>query len=182
MNYFILPECYVDTNLIESICPPEKQGGLLGYNHQKGCGTVTSKMQGELADSFALGIIDRDKKDVDYLKEFNEIIKTDGLILHRHKTATKHHYIIQIQPAVERFILNSAAEVDVLLSDYGLPITLDSLRKVSKSVNSKNDFKFKSLFKVLKNQNATNILKLAAWVDYLKANSYQADIDIMKTL
>lgn len=29
---YIIPECYVDTNLIETLVPTAK-----GYNHQKGC-------------------------------------------------------------------------------------------------------------------------------------------------
>ena len=103
MNYSIIPECYIDTNLVETIVPPAKEPNSFGYNHQRGCGTVTSVMQKELADSFALGIIDKDQHDVDYLKEFAKVIITDSLILHKHKT--RHHYIIQVCPAMERFIL-----------------------------------------------------------------------------
>ena len=50
----IIPECYVDTNLTETIVPPK-----LGYNHQKGCGTVSNRMKGKLANAFAVGIIDK---------------------------------------------------------------------------------------------------------------------------
>ncbi len=58
----ILPECYVDTNLLETLVPPHK-----GYNHQKGCGTVVQRMQGKLQDCFAVGILDKDKKITPYL-------------------------------------------------------------------------------------------------------------------
>ncbi|HUZ59506.1 MAG TPA: hypothetical protein VMU83_12065 [Hanamia sp.] len=105
MDQSIIPECFVDTNLIETLVPPTGQ-----YNHQKGCGTVAKVMKQRFADRFALGIIDRDKHEVDYLKEFNEICTSGSLILHKHKI--KHHYIIQINPAIERFILKSVNEVE----------------------------------------------------------------------
>ncbi|MBO9634595.1 MAG: hypothetical protein J7578_15890, partial [Chitinophagaceae bacterium] len=101
MDLNILPECFVDTNLIETLVPPVR-----GYNHQMGCGTVSRKMQKNLSDSFALGIIDKDKKELDYLKEFDEVVVRGSLCLHKHKK--KHHYIIQIQPAIERFMIHCA--------------------------------------------------------------------------
>jgi hypothetical protein len=60
MDFHIIPECYLDTNLIETLVPPEGDG----YNHQMGCPNVAKKMtEGKaLKDGFALGIIDKDKK------------------------------------------------------------------------------------------------------------------------
>jgi hypothetical protein len=40
MDLCIITECYVDTNLIETLSPPDGH-----YNHQKGCGTVTKVMK-----------------------------------------------------------------------------------------------------------------------------------------
>ena len=37
---YIIPECYVDTNLIETLVPTAK-----GYNHQKGCNNVVKVMK-----------------------------------------------------------------------------------------------------------------------------------------
>lgn len=64
---FIIPECYIDTNLVETlVC----QGGC---NHQKGCNQVAKIMQEKFADRFAVGIIDADKRRPGYLTEFREI-------------------------------------------------------------------------------------------------------------
>lgn len=79
MDQAVIPECFVDTNLTETLVPPNSQ-----YNHQKGCGTVTKIMQERFADRFALGIIDKDKKEVEYLKHFIEINNAGSLILHKH--------------------------------------------------------------------------------------------------
>lgn len=50
----IIPECYIDTNLVETLVPTKK-----GYNHQTGCNKVVGLMQNmkQLKDGFALGII-----------------------------------------------------------------------------------------------------------------------------
>lgn len=176
MDLAIIPECYVDTNLIETIAPPLGRG----YNHQKGCGTVTKVMRGNFADSFALGIIDKDKRQVEYLKEFDEEINTGSLILHKHKT--KHHYIIQICPDVEGFFVKSANAAFVSMEDFGLPSDMPTLKKVSKQAQSKKDPQFKSLFNAIKRAGDTDFAKLAAWVLYLRDNPYSANIGNLKLL
>lgn len=40
---YIISECYVDTNLLETLVPTSK-----GYNHQKGCNNVVKTMQAKL--------------------------------------------------------------------------------------------------------------------------------------
>jgi hypothetical protein len=76
MDQSVIPECFIDTNLLETLVPPITQ-----YNHQKGCGTVTKVMKERFTDRFALGIIDKDKYEVEYLKEFEEVCSSDSLIL-----------------------------------------------------------------------------------------------------
>lgn len=120
MDLSFLPECYVDTNLIETICPPKSR-----YNHQKGCGTVAAKMKKHFTNSFAVGIIDKDKDSIDYLNEFDCRENVGGLILYKHKS--KHHYIIQIAPAIEQFILNDAKNTGIDISDFNLPSDLKEL-------------------------------------------------------
>ncbi len=82
MDFHIIPECYVDTNLIETIVPPNGRG----YNHQKGCPNVAKTMRehAQLSDGFAVGIIDKDKKEVAYAKEFVEIADKEQLKLLKH--------------------------------------------------------------------------------------------------
>lgn len=170
MDQSIIPECFVDTNLIETLQPPQRQ-----YNHQKGCGTVTKVMRERFADRFALGIIDKDKNEVDYLKEFTVVCAKGSLLLHKHNN--RHHYMIQIFPAMERFIMSSAAGVGISLTDYDLPTDLARLKKESKTANSKNDTRFKKLFKALDQNGAEEIQRLSAWIAYLKDKNYNADIN-----
>ena len=174
MDLSIVPECFVDTNLIETLVPPTGKG----YNHQKGCGTVGRTMQKGLANEFALGIIDKDKKELDYLKEFDEVINKGSLVLHKHKA--KHHYFIQIQPAVERFILAAATSVGISVEDYELPADLENFKKETKTEQSKKDPRFKKLFKAIKMRGATDFITLSCWVEYLKNNPYSADLEFLE--
>lgn len=175
MDQSIIPECFVDTNLIETIVPPLKQ-----YNHQKGCGTVTKVMKEKFEDRFALGIIDKDKKEVDYLKEFMPVCVRESLILHKHRV--RHHYIIQINPAIEVFILKNAEAIGISLEDFNLPLDFDLLKKESKTVNSKNDDRFKRLFKSFIKNKAPQIDRLSNWIRYLKDKNYNSNMDVLKEM
>ncbi|PWV49510.1 hypothetical protein [Chitinophaga sp. S165] len=177
MDQDVIPECFVDTNLIETLVPPKVR-----YNHQKGCGKVARVMKEDFLDRFAVGIIDKDKNEVDYLKEFKIVCKIGGLILHRHTNPSKHHYIIQINPAMERFIVDNAASVNISLSDFDLPVELDQLKRVSKTVNTKNDERFKRLFNAMQQAGASDIVRLAGWVSYLKERMYKADMEELKKI
>ncbi|MCF6270379.1 MAG: hypothetical protein L3J41_11750 [Melioribacteraceae bacterium] len=172
----IITECYIDTNLIETIVPPTTKG----YNHQKGAGTVTKLMQGRLTNKFAVGIVDKDKKQLKYAEEFNLKIDIGDLLLFQHKT--KHHYLIFINPAIEKWIINNAKMVGISLSDYGLPTDLKELTKVTKKITSKNNSDFKKLFQELKKRSAQNIIILSKWLDYLKSNPYNRDLTEIKKI
>lgn len=56
----ILPECFVDTNIVNTFLKME--GLYTDANHCHGCNKVGNMMQQNLKDEFALGIIDNDKK------------------------------------------------------------------------------------------------------------------------
>lgn len=117
---------------------------------------------------------------MDYLGEFTAVCTKGSLTLHKHQT--KHHYIIQISPAIEQFILLAVAYAKLDLADYDLPNTLQTLSKVTKSTNSKDDERFKRLFRDLKKSEATELDLLSDWVTYLKANRYNIDLDIVREL
>lgn len=65
-----MPECYVDTNLIEYLVKA-------GVNHQHSCTKVVGLLKNNFADKFAIGIID--KFILDSAKEQNVTPETYGL-------------------------------------------------------------------------------------------------------
>jgi hypothetical protein len=170
----IIPECYIDTNLIETLLPGVE------VNHQKGCGTVAKKMIENFGNDFAVGIIDQDKQQLDYLNEFFEITKTDHLILYKHPN--RNHFFIQIVPAMERFIIRCVIATELSLADYNLPEDFDKFRKVSKSVNSKTDGNYKKLFRKLISENERQLMLLQRWLEYLRANRHAVIEDELRAL
>ncbi|TAD98462.1 MAG: hypothetical protein EAZ97_10840 [Bacteroidetes bacterium] len=179
MDDHIIPECYVDTKLVKVLCPPQSKR----YNHQKGCNTVSNKMQNKFFDDFALGIVDKDKRILDYSKEFDIIFQTQNLELRKHKS--KNHYLIFIIPAMENWLIENLTEVGATLSDFGLPNDFEKLKKITKNSKSEQldpySKNLDKLFRTLKEKKAKSVLILTYWIEYLKNNPYNADLEILKT-
>jgi len=175
MELSVIPECYIDTNLIETLVPPNK-----GYNHQKGCGTVAKVMKERFTNSFALGIVDKDKQELDYLQEFFLVFAKGNVELYKHKD--RKHFIIKINPAVERFILYNVNQARINIEDFGLPADFDKFRKVTKTVNSKNDQRFRKLFKTLQGHKLNDFETLTKCIRYLLDHPFDADLEILKAM
>jgi len=170
-NKSILPECYVDSCLIEVLL----HAGRDYVNHQKGNGTVAKKMQAEFNNDFCVGIIDEDRRPLDYLKEFDLKKSSESLKLWKHKM--KHHYFIQVCPVIEKLIRHECEERNINLLEFDLPVGLKELTKLSKSISSKNDPRFIALFKTMIHKHCDSILELQKWIEYLRREKYEADIN-----
>lgn len=159
---FIIPECYVDTNLVETlVC-------TAGCNHQKGCNQVAKVMQEKFADRFAVGIIDADKRTPGYLNDFNAVASSRHIQLYRH--ISRAHYFILIHPAIDGFILACAEAGDVNMADYGLSPVLKNFTVQTKNVMSNREPRFKKLFRTLENVGEIRIMK--SLISYLVAARY----------
>lgn len=171
-DLFFVPECYVDTNLVESLLKTD------GVNHQKGCNTVVNTMRSKvLNDRFAVGIIDSDKRKPSYVKEFIEIAQTRHLSLLKH--TNKPHYLIIVSPAMDQFILDCSEEQGIDMREYDLPSDIVAFKEQTKSVSTKNDVRFKRLFKKMRDN--TEIKILGDVLNYLKSNQYRSSqADLLK--
>ena len=165
----VLPECFVDTNLIEYLLNA-------GVNHQHCCSKVVEKLNNTFAEQFAIGIIDKDKVELGYIQECNEIAKTEHLTLMKHRE--RHQYLITITPAVDGFILDCAEKQGVDLARYNLPKTLKDFTKIAKSVTSNTDNRFKMLFMAIKDNDEIKTLKSV--LKYLCKNKYGSNVQIIK--
>lgn len=177
MDLHIIPECYIDTKLIKSLVPPIKS-----YNHQKGCSTVVNVMQEKFKSNFAIGIVDRDKRELKYAEKFTLVFEiTSSLQLFKYE----NHYLIFICPAMEKWIIANADSAGLSLANYNLPHDFKELRSITKSSKSEsddihsNDFKY--LFRELKRANPLSIAVLKFWIEYLKSNPYSADVEYIKS-
>lgn len=167
----VVPECYVDTNLMNV---------LLGKacNHQKGCATVCKTMDEKLADQFAIAVIDHDKRKPDATKHYVEIGRNAHLVVCKHED--RAHYLVLINPAIEGFILHAVDELGIRMTDYQLPDNLEDLKKLTKSVDAKDDKSFERLFKSIRD--ASNIKCLNALLHYLLEKKYDASDDAIRQI
>ena len=179
----IIPECNIDTNLINVLLRAAHKKGV---NHGKGISTVANKMKNGHNEQFSVGVIDRDEEDIDYVKREFEIINSSiGKYCLLHKHSKRHHYIIQICPVIETWICNVAKDVEIdLVTEYSLPAVPKELKKITGKVVSKYDPTFEKLFKhILRRSEEVNfepVLKLQNWLRILVDNNYSADINELR--
>lgn len=161
----VLPECYVDTNLIEYLLNA-------GVNHQHSCTKVIGQLKTTFRDNFAIGIIDRDRVEMGYIYECDNVAHTNHLTLFKHKQLPQ--YLITIEPAIDKFILDVVKEQCVNIEQFGLPSEFKAFIKISKSVTSNTDSRFKRLFAELNENAEINALRNA--LRYLLDTRYNADL------
>lgn len=173
MDLSIMPECYADTLLIETFVPPVK-----GYNHKASCNKVEIGVKN--FDGFALGIVDNDKKVIPYLRMFEIIDEVeDSLKLWKHPL--KHHYFIQIIPALEKWILNVCKKTKIVLGEFDLPQDFENFVKITKSMASFKDQRLKALFKKMsEKEDLVEVRKLRGWISLLKEKNFKVDINELK--
>ena len=178
MDNHIVPECYIDTMLVQTLVPPEKNSR---YNHQHGCFAVSNEMElYSLKDKFALAIIDNDKKKAKYLGGFIEIDNIDdALKLYKHKEF--HQYYIEINPAMEAWILKVCEQEKIdINTEFGLPQDLKELKRITKAQASIKDKRFLNLFLKFKMSNNQSVLRLKTWIALLKEKNYKVDINELR--
>ena len=177
----IIPECFVDTCLINILLEIRNDS----VNHGKGNSSVANKMKTTFGDKFAVGIIDGDKREIEYIKEFeltNQILK-GKILLYNHPI--KHHYFIQLCPESEDLICNVSRELGIdMEKEYELPNTAKGLSKLSKNINVKDDIRFVKLFKEIRRRSIEihyePIIKLIFWLTQLVKNNYNIDLNELK--
>lgn len=178
MTSAIIPECFVDTCLVNTFLTMDLRRGA---NHAKGNSTVATKMQNEFRDDFAVGVIDRDKREIKYIREFQLINDTipDKLKLYKHQT--RHHYFIQLCPESESWICAVAADLGISMQEYGLPQNPRELARESKNVSVSADRRFVGLFKEIRKRagerNYLPVIKLIRWLEQLRDNTYSVNIE-----
>lgn len=167
----VLPECYVDTNLIEYLLDA-------GVNHQHSCSKVVGQLNTTFVNSFAVGIIDKDKVELGYVRDCVTVARTEHLTLLRHNT--RPQYLVMVAPAIDGFILDCARMEDVDPQAFGIPADMKGFTHESKAVTSNTDPRFKCLFGALKNN--VEIIALRTTLNYLCENKYSADSEVLLSM
>ena len=169
MELNFIPECYFDTVLVKNILKVKK------VNHQKNCFKVENAIK---TRDFAVGIIDRDKIPIKYLNECILEIRKENLYLWKHKT--KSHYIIQLVPALEKWILKIITEEHIIVEDLNLPQDFKAFKDDTKYSLVRENEELHRLCKRLAGSNSETMQTLSKWLNYLYKNNRNADINTLK--
>ncbi|HMT72513.1 MAG TPA: hypothetical protein PKA77_00465 [Chitinophagaceae bacterium] len=149
-------------------------------NHRKGNSNVVGCMEEEkFKDKFFVAVIDDDKVKVRGLEKYKlvERLSRNGLKLFEH--LSKKHYLIQLSPAIERWLMNECGKGGINLADFGFPDNIKGWKNL-KSRTQRNDEQFKTLFKLmLKNEKCDEIIELKRWLEFFKINNYNTNLDLL---
>ena len=168
----IIPECYVDTNLVQILLQ------IKGVNHQYGCGQVTNVMQKYFKDSFSIGIIDNDDMQSKYSRECVTIASSDEITLCKHPDS--YHYLIKINHIMERFILNCAEKQGIDLDANGIPSDLEGLKSITKSKDCLDNPNLKSAIRAV--GKTDEMMLLTGVLEYLQEHKYNSKDEELKDI
>lgn len=172
----IMPECYIDTTLVESLINAN-------VNHKHSCSEVAREMEkGHYKDSFAVGIIDNDKRKLSYIEGFEKICQTDNLTFLKHKD--RHHYIIKVgkeRKAMETFIIANVEAIGMKMEDFDLPSDITKLQELTKdSIVTKKDPRILKLCKMIRQSPEVSLFQNV--LDYLAKNKNNSDLEAIKNM
>ncbi len=170
----IMPECFIDTTLVGSLLEAK-------VSHKHSCNEVAKEMEkGRFKDSFAVGIIDNDKRKIPYIEGFEVLGRTDNLTFLKHKN--KHQYVIKVgkeRKAMETFIIANVEAIGMKMEDFDLPSDLEELIEQTKdSISTQKDARILKLCVALRQ--SPEVAKLKDVLAYLASNKYAVDIEELR--
>lgn len=179
-SHFV-PECFFDTMLFKKILNTNRR-----LMHTKGCNNVVNRFRvikgkkGSLYDSsFGVGMVDRDKRELSYLKECELVIDHKNLLLW--KFPERHHYIIQLDPPLEEWVSIVLKSDNKKASDFGYPIDYKKLKNALKDdIDKENDGKLNELLVAILTSSNPVIEQLKKILLHFRDNTYQSDINELK--
>lgn len=169
-----MPECFIDTTLVGSLLEAK-------VSHKHSCNEVAKEMEkGRFKDSFAVGIIDNDKRKIPYIEGFEVLGRTDNLTFLKHKN--KHQYVIKVgkeRKAMETFIIANVEAIGMKMEDFDLPSDLEELIEQTKdSISTQKDARILKLCMALRQ--SPEVAKLKDVLSYLASNKYAVDIEELR--
>ncbi len=173
----IMPECYIDSTLVQILLDAD-------VNHKHSCTEVSKEMDnGHYKDTFAVGIIDNDKRKLSYIENgFVKIGQTENLTFLKHRN--KHQYVIKVgkkHKAMETFIKANVDAIGMKMEDFGLSSDIKKLITQTKDrVTTQKDPRIIKLCKTMCHSPEVAILQDV--LSYLARNRYNADTDIIKKM
>jgi len=156
---FIIPECFLETFIIK-VLEYGKQ------DHKHGIGNVLNGLDENYENKLGIGIIDNDRNKPTKFQNYITIKKENNLELFKHKE--KNNYLIVINPASEKWLINILGNEGLNITDFGLPEKLSDLTNITKNGNVYKNQGIKDLLYTLKRRNVKPFQTLTNWINEIK--------------
>lgn len=161
MENRIIPECYVDTVLIE----------ILGYrkpNHKLNNSEVLKTLDSKgYNNSIGIGVIDKDKNQPKKLREEYSSYKKAGKLEILRKGDSKRFVIVH--PNIERWTWEQGEQVGIDVQNYNLPKSYKAYLEICKKQNVGKNANIRNYLNALRNAD-TEIAYLKILIDTLIAD------------
>lgn len=181
-NLSIVPECWVETAMGKAFAYTDN------VNHQVGIGAVSNAINKKaLKDDFAIGMIDDDgqKRMPSDVKKYHQLAKVDMGTDKKGKEVSYEllqdgdslHFIFRVHPAMEQIMITAAEEMGCTLSDFGLPVEMDELKKITKNEECiRNEDVHKFFNAIRKAGDDSSMSRYFQAFSYLNENRYDENI------
>ncbi|MEP6726132.1 MAG: hypothetical protein ABJC98_09970 [Bacteroidota bacterium] len=153
--------------------------------HTKGCQNVVNRFRningkkGDLYDGFGVGMVDKDKVELDYLKECDTVFVHENLILWKYPE--RPHYIIQLNPPLEHWVIQILGESGININECGYSNDFKKLKKEIKGdIDNETDEKLGLLVNRIINSNHAVVEKLKTILLYLKDKNLESNPEELK--
>lgn len=147
-----VPECYFDTVLLKKLLQTNKR-----LMHRKGCNNVVNDLDNDrLKDSFAVALIDKDKRELNYLSSCKIIYSADKIILWKHRDRLQ--FVIQLDPPLEQWVLEVLDENGLKIEYFGYSADFKKLKKqIKNDIDNEKDNKLNKLINAIVKTDCTTI-------------------------
>ncbi len=164
MDTRIIPECYIDTTLIEVL-------GFGKTNHKLNNSEVIKTLeQNGYNNTIGIGLIDRDKNQPRSLKEKYQVIRRlDDLELYQKRDNSKRFIIVH--PVIEKWIDDEAEKYQISRVKYGLPQDFKAFKNITKDINIGKKPGIKNYLSAIQNQQNSGFKKLKDLITDLLNNA-----------
>lgn len=175
LRLHFITECFFDTVLLKKLLQTDKR-----LMHRRGCNNVVNDLNSErLINDFAVALIDKDKSELDYLRDCDIIYNAHKLILLKHKSRSQ--FLIQLNPPLEKWIIEILDENGLAIESFNYVRNYKKLKQqIKDDINNETDEKLNKLVYAIINTNCTSILKIKFFLEHLTLNKSNADINKLK--
>lgn len=167
-----VPECFFDTVLLKKLLDTNKR-----VLHKRGCENVAAELKRRsLKDSFGVGLVDKDKKELFYLRECTEVWRQeqDCFIVWKHEQ--KPHFLIQITPPLENWVLERLKELGRDIGEFGFPASPKALKeRIKNDIDSEHNENLQKLVNAIIFAGNKVVEDLKRVLIFLKDNNYKTD-------